>query len=262
MNKLQVVVPIGIGAPGTPVQKFFEEGINSLLSQTEPVDICIAADENIPDRIKDFIIEKNLTVKWFETNTFFKKGSIWIKLFEGWKESNTEYVAFMHYDDIWDKDKAKIQLEHIERENLNGSWSEAYYMDENSNVVSGDCASFMEFNMSTVGRRTAAFAHSIIVKRTELDNCGILECADGWATIFEDVWTVYMGKIGNMKKSVGSKFFWRNHSMNITNTGNLPYVDEMRIDANYTLDQAWSDSDKIRPLVENAYRVAISKISQ
>jgi hypothetical protein len=138
MNKLQVVVPIGIGAPGTPVQKFFEDGINSLLSQTEPVDICIAADENIPDRIKDFITEKNLTVKWFETNTFFKKGSIWIKLFEGWKESNTEYVAFMHYDDIWDKDKAKIQLEHIERENLNGSWSEAYYMDENSNVVSGD----------------------------------------------------------------------------------------------------------------------------
>ena len=60
MNKLQVVVPIGIGAPGTPVQKFFEDGINSLLSQTEPVDICIAADENIPDRIKDFITEKNL----------------------------------------------------------------------------------------------------------------------------------------------------------------------------------------------------------
>lgn len=70
--KLQIVIPIGVAAPGTPVQKYFEYGVNSLLAQ-EYVDVWIAADENVPDRIKEFIIEKNLNVKWFTEFSYFRK---------------------------------------------------------------------------------------------------------------------------------------------------------------------------------------------
>jgi hypothetical protein len=260
MNKLQVVVPIGIGAPGTPVQKYFEEGINSLLAQTTPIDICIAADENVPDRIKDFIKEKNLNVKWFGTNSFYKKGGIWTKLFDTWQESDSEFVAFMHYDDLWDKDKAKLQLEHIESLKMNGSWTETYYIDGDSKITSGDCAFITEFTKETIGKRSAAFAHSFIVNKEKLMNSGILASYDKWTAIFEDVWVLYMGSIGNMKKTVGSKFFWRNHDMNMSNTGNLAYVKEDMEKAQYSVEDVWADANSMNATLQAVYAKALQNL--
>jgi hypothetical protein len=265
--KTQVVIPIGVAAEGTPVQKFFEEGIESLLSQTEKVDIWIAADENVPDRIKDFIKKQDLKVKWFEPHSFFRKGSIWKKIFDTWKEGDSEFVAFMHYDDVWDSMKHEMQLEHIQKENLNGSWSEVYVINDQSMAITGDCAGITEFNYSTVGRRHTAFAHSCVVNKEELFNSGIDECENEWTGNFEDVWAIFLAKIGNMKKTSGAKFFWRNHAHNITNSHGEPgheahYVKEQRDICNYQLKDVMDDVNSLNNILKRAYDHAINNLSR
>jgi hypothetical protein len=262
MMKIQVVIPIGVAAEGTPVQKYFEDGIESLLSQTSPVDIWIAADENVPDRIKNFISTNNLKVKWFEPHSFFRKGSIWKKIWETWKENDSEYVAFMHYDDLWDPWKAELQLRHIEEHNMNGSWTEVYYINKDSHVISGDCSYIHEFTAQNMGTRTAAFSHSCIVSRKELYASELEKCIEEGAGIFEDVWALYMGKIGRVAKTPGAKFFWRDHEMNLTSTAreHTEYVIKQRAECGYTLDETMNDAKNLKPLLQEAYREAISKL--
>ena len=259
---IQVVIPIGVAAPGTPVQNFFEEGLNSLLQQTLPVDIWIAADENIPDRIKKVIEEHSLQVKWFPSHSFYRKGSIWKKIWETWKENDSEYVAFMHYDDLWHPQKAELQLNHINEKALNGSWTEVYYIDKNSRVISGDCSFIQEYSPHNMGMRTAGFAHSCVVSRKELYASELEKCIEEGAGIFEDVWALYMGKIGRIVKTPGAKFFWRDHEMNLTSTAreHVDYVIEQRSECGYTLDETMNDAKKLNPLLQEAYRVAISKL--
>jgi hypothetical protein len=264
---IQVVIPICVAAPGTPVQKFFEEGLKSLLQQTLPVDIWIAADENIPDRIKQVIEDHSLKVKWFPSHSFYRRGSIWKKIWETWKENDSEYVAFMHYDDLWDTRKAELQLRHIEEYNLNGSWTEVYYINKDSNVISGDCSYIQEYNAQNMGTRTAGFAHSCIVSRKELYASEFEKCVEEAARIFEDVWALYMGKIGRVVKTPGAKFFWRDHDMNLSNTStdHAEYVIAQREEllqtgCAYNEEEIMIDTKNLKPLLEEAYREAISKL--
>lgn len=245
--KTHIVIPIGVGAPGTPVQEFLEKSVNSILNQTsKEFVLTVAADSNIPDRCKEFLEKNNVEVKWFEPFTYFRKGGIWKKIFETWKDKDTKYIAFLHYDDLWDLDKLRIQVEKMESENLSASWSEAYIMDGNGNFNSNDY-SFPEISRNTVGGRTMAFAHSTIVSREAMMNSGILEHQDLWAANFEDIWALYVHKIKNARKATGAKVFWRNHSLNISNTVTevVDFVKEQRSQTAYSLEETLKDSSSI-----------------
>jgi glycosyltransferase involved in cell wall biosynthesis len=245
--KTHIVIPIGIGAPGTPVQEYLEKSVNSVLSQTSKEFILtVAADANVPDRCKKFLEEKKIEVKWFEPFTYFRKGGIWKKIFDTWKDKDTKYLAFLHYDDLWDFDKLRIQVEKMESENLEASWSEAYIMDNSGIPISHDC-SFHSLSKETVGSRSIAFAHSVIVSRDSMMNSGILDHESLWAANFEDVWAFYIHKIQNVSKAPGAKFYWRNHSLNISNTvnENAEFVKEQRYHTAYSLKETLADSDKI-----------------
>ena len=261
MAILQVVVPIGVGAEGTPVQKYFEEGIESLLSQSVPVDVWIAADSNVPDRIKEFIEKKNLNVKWFDPFFFYRKGSIWKKIFDTWKESDSEYVAFMHYDDVWEIDKALLQTETMTRESLEASWSEVYVIGESSEIKSGDVAHFQRLDIDNWNSRTVAFAHSTIVRRDSIFSSGILEHENDWAATFEDIWILYLRTFQNAHKVTGALFFWRDHSMSLTQTGReeAKFVQEQRAVTNYTLSETFSDSDKMNKTLERVKSKILKK---
>jgi hypothetical protein len=245
--KTHIVIPIGVGAPGTPVQAYLEESVNSILNQTsDDFILTVAADSNIPQRCKDFLAKNNVEVKWFEPFTYFRKGGIWKKIFDTWKDKDTKYLAFLHYDDLWDLEKLKIQVEKMEKEKLEASWSEAYIIDGSGNMNPNDY-SFQEITANTVGSRTMAFAHSVIVSREAMMNSGILDHQDLWAANFEDVWALYVHKIKNAKKAPGAKIFWRNHSMNISNTVSetVDFVKEQRAQTSYSLEETLQDSSKI-----------------
>jgi glycosyltransferase involved in cell wall biosynthesis len=245
--KTHIVIPIGVGAPGTPVQEYLEASVNSILNQTtQDYILTIAADSDIPERCKEFLSEKNIEVKWFEPHTYFRKGGIWKKIFDTWKDKDTEFIAFLHYDDLWDNEKLQIQHDKIIADDLLGCWSEAYLMESDGSVPSGDY-SWPILSKNTVGGRTLAFSHSIIVSRKAMFESGILEYEHEWAANFEDMWSLFFHKIKNVKKAPGAKFYWRNHSMNISNTvhESAEFVINQRQATTYTLEETMSDMNRI-----------------
>lgn len=245
--KTHIVIPIGVGAPGTPVQEYLEASVNSILNQTnKDFVLTVAADSNIPDRCKDFLESVNVEIKWFEPHTYFRKGGIWKKIFDTWKEKETELIAFLHYDDLWEEDKLRIQHEKILEDGLSGCWSEAYMMDGAGNTISHDY-SWNELTAQTIGNRTMAFAHSTVVSRHAMFTSGILDYENEWAANFEDVWALFFHKLKVVKKAPGAKFYWRNHEMNISNTvhESADFVISQRNETMYSLEETLKDANNI-----------------
>lgn len=217
--KTHIVIPIGVSQPGTPVLSLLEKSIDSVLSQTSSEYVLtIASDSNVSDECKALLEKKNVQVKWFEPASFFRRGGIWKKIVETWKDSDTKYLAFLHYDDLWDSAKLETQILAMEQEDLNCSWSEVYVIDEKDNVVSSDCSHIYQFDKNTMGKRTLAQAHSVIVKRETFFTSGIIEYQDRWSPVFEDLFLVFCSKGGKNRKVNSAKFFWRNHDMNMSNS--------------------------------------------
>jgi hypothetical protein len=143
----------------------------------------------------------------------------------------------------------------MDSKHLNVSWSETYILDQNENV-SGDYAGWEKLTKETVGQRTAAFAHSCLVRKDEFFNSGIMEFENTWSPVFEDLYALYMHKIGNGEKAHGSKFYWRNHSMNMTNSMFAdpqwkPLMEEQRLVADYTNDAVNADLRNVHSNMQN-----------
>lgn len=252
---VHIVMPIGVGAPGTPVPELLEKSISSIVHQlpTTPgysdATLTIAADSNIGEDAKYVLRNYSLLakIKWFEPFSYFRKGGIWKKIFDVWKSSDAEFVAFMHYDDLWHCDKLRKQIDFIKANNLDGAWSEVYEIDGNDTVRGGDKACWNECSIGTVGQGAPAFAHSVLVRRNSILNCGILDYEDKWAANFETLFAIYMHKIKNAKKCPGAKFYWRNHGLNISNTAseNSQFVQDQRDATSYTIQETLADADGI-----------------
>lgn len=258
-----IVIPIGVSQPGTPVLKYLEKSIDSIQNQSSKnYLLTVAADDNISEECKNLLIKKNVNVKWFEPASFFRKGGIWKKICETWKTSDTKYLAFLHYDDFWDSLKLEKQVKQMEENNLSSSWAQSFVIDENDFIISGDCSSINEFSKQTIGYRTLALAHAMIVKRTDFfKENGITMFENTWAPVFEDIFVIYAHLWGKGQKVNGAGFFWRNHSMNMTNSiisGKQEYsklLAEQRIIANYSNEEVDIDAkmmnEKIQELVNN-----------
>jgi hypothetical protein len=219
LMKTHIVMPIGVSQPGTPVLSLLEQSIDSILSQTKKDFIfTVAADENVSDECKKLLSDKGVDVKWFSPASFFRKGGIWKKISETWKTTDTKYLAFMHYDDLWDSSKLEVQIDLMEKENLNSSWSEVYVIDSSSLIVSQDCSSILETSRSRAGHISLAQAHATILNRESFFNSGIFEYEDRWSPVFEQLLVLFCHKMKSGKKANGAKFYWRNHDMNMSNS--------------------------------------------
>ena len=249
--KTHIVIPIGVATPGTPVLSLLDKSISCIQNQTsKEFGLTVAADNNISDECKKLLKDKNVEIKWYTPGTFFKKGGIWKKITETWETSDTKYLAFLHYDDLWETDKLEKQISVMEERNLNSSWSSTFIMDENDIIISGDVSLWESFSISTVGHRTCAFAHSCIVKRNEFFDSGIMEFMDTWSPVFEDMFTLYLQKMGNGQKVHDAKFYWRNHSMNMSNSiltdNKWKYLrEEQRIIGNYSMTEINDDIQRM-----------------
>jgi glycosyltransferase involved in cell wall biosynthesis len=241
--KTHIVIPIGVSQPGTPVLDLLEKSIDSIQRQTSSnYVLTVAADSNVSDDCKKLLSEKGVNVKWFEPASFFRRGGIWKKISETWKSTDTKYLAFLHYDDMWHSQKLEIQVKEMEANKLAYSWSETYVIDKNTNVVSGDCSFVEKFDTTNIHVKTLGLAHAMIVNREDFFSSGILEFEDKWSPVWENLFILHMQRSGNGKKAPGSKFFWRNHDMNMTNSIFVdpllkPVMDEQHIIGNYSRDE-------------------------
>jgi hypothetical protein len=151
----------------------------------------------------------------------------------------------------------------MEKEDLGCSWSEVYIIDQNSHVVSGDCSRWEKFSRATLGNRTTAFSHSTVVKKNAFLECGIMKYEDTWSPCFEDLFYLFMHSMSG-KKCQGAKFYWRNHSMNMTNTllGSPEWKEETekhREIGEYTGEEVASDHSAVSKSVQDDLMEIINK---
>jgi len=238
--KTHIVIPIGVANPGTPVPHLLRNSIQSIKNQTDQnFLITVASDDNISEECKEILKELDVNVEWYEPGYYFKRGGIWKKISECWKKYDSEYICFMHYDDQWHEGKLKAQVDAMDNENLTSTWSKTFVINDKSEIVSGDVAFF-----DTLGRKeiSCAFAHSLIIRRKPFMECGIMEYEDRWAPVFESLYAAYVHRMGNGRKVHEAIFYWRNHTMNMTNTIFMPSSPEISYD---TSEAFFSDKKEL-----------------
>ena len=75
----------------------------------------VAADENISPEARALVEAYGADIVWYPKDTYFRPGGIWKKITDQWQAVESEYVAYFHYDDLWDATKLAEQVAVIER---------------------------------------------------------------------------------------------------------------------------------------------------
>lgn len=245
---LCIVVPIGVSSPGTPLKKYLQLCIDSLKNQKTnyKYKVVFAADNNVSDEIKNIINESGFGVEWFEPYYFMRRGGIWKKIYTVWEKENAKYIAFCHYDDLWSQNKVQSQLELMERERLEITWSKVIVIDAENRYCSDDICSIKSFTRDTIYRSSYAFCHSSIINKEELFNCGIFQKVEKASAIYERLQYVYSHKLKG-KKDENSIFFHRVHEDSVTHNFNFEkdYMMQQRQIANYSLQEVMEDANSI-----------------
>lgn len=244
MYKLHIVIPIGVSSPGTPIPEFLLNGIESLKSQTlDNILITVAADKNIPEISKSILTKTGVNIEWFPSHSYFSKEGMWGKIIRCWEKYDSEFVSFLHYDDLWEENKALNQIDFIEKNNLDGCWSQVYLINDKNEITSGDSMEWLEFKKELVGQFHPWLPHSTIVKKDKILNSGILEFREKWSGEFEKIYVTFLQKIKNLKKCDNAIFLWRTHdnqvSWNVQE--DKEYVQLQREATGYTLTETMND---------------------
>lgn len=245
--RVHVVMPIGVGAPGAPVPAFLRTSLESLARQTfRDFHVTVAADENIAPEARAIVESFGAELVWWPKDTYFAKGGIWKKITDGWQAVDSEYVAYFHYDDLWDERKLEQQLAFVESRGLDGCWTSAFVIDETGAVRSGDMAPGRLEDVPP-GAGPGPCMHSTLVSRRAILDSGILAYEERWAAIFERLYFLYLRKIGNLAKCTSARFCYREHAATITNTAaeSAAFVVAGRATTAYTLAETLADAESI-----------------
>jgi teichuronic acid biosynthesis glycosyltransferase TuaG len=97
-------------------QKYLKQSINSVLNQTHKNFEIILWDNNSKDRTQEIIKNfHNKKIKYFFCKKFTNLGSA---RNQAMKQAKGKYIAFIDSDDIWNKNKLKIQINFLKKKKL------------------------------------------------------------------------------------------------------------------------------------------------
>src|SRR5262249_6931892 len=137
--RVHVVMPIGVGAPGTPVIRHLRASLDCLARQSfRDLKVTVAADENIPAEARSLVEAYGADLVWYPKDTYFRPGGIWKKITDGWQAVPSDLVAYIHYDDLWDGTKLAEQVALIDGRALNGCYTSGLRIDDDGVVTPGD----------------------------------------------------------------------------------------------------------------------------
>jgi hypothetical protein len=246
--RVHVVMPIGVGAPGTPVLRHLRSSLDCLARQTfRDFRVTVAADENVSAEARSLVEAYGAELAWYPKDTYFRPGGIWKKITDQWQAVPSEYVAYFHYDDLWDVTKLAEQIALIESRALNGCYAAGLRIDDDGVVTPGDIA-LPSLDPSQAGSHPGAWTlHSLLLRREAILGSGLLEHELTWAAIFEQLFFVYVLKLGRVEKCSTTTFFYRDHPATITNTvtEEEAFVEDARAETGYTLAATLADADAI-----------------
>lgn len=98
-------------------EKYLAEAIESVLSQTHSSDEIIVINDGSTDATADIL--NNYPELIVQTNT---NQGMWKSLNQGISMATGEYLTFIDHDDLWHKDKNKLQLEHLQTSDIEMSF--------------------------------------------------------------------------------------------------------------------------------------------
>ena len=117
------MINVDIILPTYNCQKYIDEAINSIISQTfknwKLLIIDDASQDNTKDIIKKYLNDKRIILKELNKN----KGAGFCRNL-GLRNSNAKYLAFIDSDDIWKKNKLEEQIEFMESKNLDFTYTD------------------------------------------------------------------------------------------------------------------------------------------
>lgn len=249
MIDLHIVIPLGVSTENTPVLSFLKESVNSLKRQNTnfSYSVTFACDNNVRQEVKDFLESTSYNISWYEPFSFVRKGSIWKKIITEWQKVDSKYIAFLHYDDVWDENKIQNQITFMKEKNLDLSWSKVYIIDSNNKIVSGDVAHRNVLNENSLDEsQSYAFSHSSILDKQKFLNSDILDYIDESAAIYEHLHYLFSHKLRGLKDN-SSIFFHRTHDNSISNSysSETDFIQMTRKIANYSLQEVMDDVNKV-----------------
>lgn len=125
---ISAIVPVYNG------ETYLEEALDSIIHQSHAPDELILIDDGSTDNTKSIAkkyIRKYDLKYYYQSNTGLPSSRN-----EGIAESNSEYIAFLDADDIWTKDKLRLQ-------------HEAFLSNPNLEMVSGKVIQFLSPELGT-----------------------------------------------------------------------------------------------------------------
>jgi hypothetical protein len=87
----------------------------------------------------------------------------------------------------------------------------------------------------------------MLLRRDAILGSGLLEHEQSWAAIFEQLFFLYVLKLGRVEKCATTRFFYREHPATISNTvrEEEAFVEDARAETGYTLEATLADADAI-----------------
>jgi glycosyltransferase involved in cell wall biosynthesis len=246
--RVHVVMPIGVGAPGTPVIRHLRASLDCLARQTfRDFAVTVAADENISPEARSLVEAYGAELVWYPKDTYFRPGGIWKKITDQWQRVDSDYVAYFHYDDLWATTKLAEQFALIESRALNGCYTAGERIDDDGVITPGDIA-LPALDPSQAGSHPGAWTlHSMLLRRNAILGSGLLEHEQSWAAIFEQLFFLYVLKLGRVEKCGTTTFYYRDHPATISNTvrEEEAFVEDARAETGYTLEATLADAEEI-----------------
>jgi hypothetical protein len=243
MKDIEIVIPIGISTPETPIIEFLEFGLRQLKIQSLPVKITCAIDENIqPDRLRIINMYAD-KIKIFPKDSYFRPGGIWKKIWQCWEESDSTFINWQGYDDASSPNKFNLQYKKIIETKSNSCFSSNYLMKDNKIItVNNGNINFINY----IGTHPM-FMGSFLIRKNAILNSGIAQYINKASYYFEGLLFAFIMKTGIPCIETNAKFYYREHSSTISSTcrEKEKYVQQAIKNVGYTFQQCKQDWDSI-----------------
>ena len=119
-------------------------------------------------------------------------------------------------------------------------------VDDEGVLTPGDIA-LPALHRSQAGTHPGAWTlRSMLLRRDAILGSGLLEHEQSWAAIFEQLFFLYVLKLGRVEKCTTTRFFHREHPATISNTvREETFVEDARAETGYTLEATVADAHKV-----------------
>ena len=165
-NKVSIILP------NFNSSEFVLSTINSIKNQTYRnwnliiIDDC--SNKKTKKILKKFIYDKKIKILWLKKN----RGAAYCRNL-AIKKTKSKYLAFLDSDDIWEKNKLKVQLKYMEQNNFDFTYT--YY--KTFGLKSQKIKTPIKFDFDNFTKNTSIATSTMIIKRKIIQGVKFTETA-------------------------------------------------------------------------------------